>query len=66
MSENKTTDAPWATSFLREHKRSPSAVRDGIAAWLKDQIEYLESIGRTEFGDGALSAYKETLREFQR
>lgn len=56
------------TSFLAEHKRRPTAKRDGIAAWLRDEIEYLESIGidRTEFGDGALSAYKNTLRELER
>lgn len=53
------------TPFAREHGRSPTAKRDGIAAWLKEQIDYLESIARTNFGDGALSAYRETLRELE-
>jgi hypothetical protein len=51
-----------AEPFLREHKRRPTVARDGIVAWLKDEIAYLESIARTEFGDGSLSAYKSTLR----
>lgn len=51
-----------AEPFLREHKRRPTVARDGIVAWLTDEIVYLESIERTEFGDGSLSAYKSTLR----
>jgi hypothetical protein len=47
--------------FLAEHKRRPTVKRDGIVAWLTDEIAYLESIERTEFGDGSLSAYKSTL-----
>lgn len=54
-----------AEPFLAEHKRRPTAKRDGIAAWLRDEIAYLESIRRTEFGDGALAAYKSTLRELE-
>ncbi len=54
------------TPFLAEHKRLPTAKRDGIAVWLREQIAYLESIGRTEFGDGCLSAYKSTLQEIER
>lgn len=54
------------TPFLAEHHRRPTAKRDGIAAWLKEQIAYLESIGRTEFGEGSLSAYKTTLQELER
>jgi hypothetical protein len=45
--------------------KRPTASRDGIAAWLRDQIEYLESIKRTEYGDGSLSAYKAVLRELE-
>jgi hypothetical protein len=54
------------TSFLREHKRNPSVQRDGIAVWLRDQIEWLESIDLTRFGDGSLAAYKSVLREVER
>lgn len=61
MPDSTTTDHPWTTSFRREHKRSPSVKRDGIEAWLKDEIEYLEDISLTEFGRGALSAYKSAL-----
>ena len=57
---------PWMTTFLRENKRRPTAKRDGIAAWLREEIEYLESIDRTECGNGSLSAYKATLRELER
>ena len=46
-------------------KRRPTASRDGIAAWLRDQIEYLESIKRTEYGDGSLAAYNATIRELE-
>ena len=57
---------PPAEPFLSEHKRRPTAKRDGIGAWLKDEIAYLESIQRTERGEGALSAYKATLKELER
>jgi hypothetical protein len=53
------------TPFLREHHRLPTVKQDGIVAWLKEQVAYLESIDRTEFGDGCLSAYKSTLREVE-
>jgi hypothetical protein len=53
------------TAFLAQHKRRPTAMLDGIAAWLRDEIEYLEAIRRTEHGDGALSAYKATLKEVE-
>ena len=54
-----------AEPFLREHKRRPDVKRDGIVAWLEDEIAWLESITRTDNGDGALSAYKTTLREIK-
>ena len=54
------------TTFVAQHKRSPTARRDGIAAWLRDQIEWLESIDLTEFGNGSLAAYKATLKELER
>ena len=54
------------TTFVAQQKRSPTARRDGIAAWLRDQIEWLESIGRTEFGNGSLAAYKAALKELER
>jgi len=63
MSQSAT---PWMTSFLRENKRSPSIKHDGIAVWLRDQIEYLEAIGRTSFGEGTLSAYRSTLGGLER
>ena len=53
------------TSFLAKHKRLPTAKQDGIAAWLRDEIEYLEGNGRTPYGDGCLAAYKETLKELE-
>jgi hypothetical protein len=56
---------PGLTPFLAEHKRRPSAKRDGIAAWLKDHIAWLESIEITPYGDGALAAYKATLLELE-
>ena len=56
---------PGMTAFLAEHKRRPTARQDGISAWLRDQIEYLEDIERTPFGDGSLSAYKSTLEELE-
>lgn len=59
-------DQPWQTNFVREHKRSPTARRDGVAVWLRNEIEYLESITRTDFGDGSLSSYKAVLREIER
>lgn len=59
------TDEPWATSFVRKHKRSPTVKRDGITAWLRNEIEYLESISRTEYGDGSLSSYKTVLKEIE-
>lgn len=49
--------------FLREHKRAPMVSRDGLQAWLTDQIAYLESIDRTEHGDGAFAALKSVARE---
>lgn len=55
-----------STPFLAEHHRMSTVKQDGIDVWLKEQISYLESIGRTEFGDGCLSAYKTTLKEVQR
>lgn len=60
------TDTPWLTPFQAEHKRRPSAKRDGIAAWLRDEIAYLEAIKRTDFGDGSLSAYRAALDEVER
>lgn len=62
--DSRTTET-WTTSFMRQHKRSPSVRLDGIEAWLSDQIEYLESIKRTPFGDGALSAFRNTQREIE-
>jgi hypothetical protein len=59
---NKNTAYLVAEPFLREHGRRPIVARDGIVAWLTDEISYLESIELTEFGDGSLSAYKSTLR----
>jgi hypothetical protein len=59
------SDYPGRTSFLMQHKRRPTARQDGIAAWLKDEIEYLEGVARTEHGEGALAAYKATLRELE-
>jgi hypothetical protein len=61
-----TLDQPWLTSFVREHKRSPTVKRDGVAAWLRNEIEYLESITRTQFGDGSLSSYRTVLKEIER
>ena len=60
-----TAEQPWLTSFVREHKRAPTAKRDGIAAWLRNEIEYLESIARTEFGNGSLASYKSALKEVE-
>ena len=65
-SENKTTADRPVEPFLAEHKRRPTAKRDGIAAWLRDEIAYLESINRTYYGDGSLAAYKATLKELDR
>ncbi len=62
---DQTTNYRPAEPFLAEHKRRPTAKRDGIAAWLRDEIAYLESIDRTEYGNGALSAYKSTLKELE-
>lgn len=53
------------TTFLARHCRRPTARLDGIAAWLRDEIEYLEAISRTPHGDGALAAYRGTLRELE-
>jgi hypothetical protein len=61
-----TTGLLGTTSFLREHKRNPSVQRDGLAVWLRDQIEYLESVELTSYGDGSLAAYKTVLREVER
>ena len=64
--ETQPTEKPsWLTSFIWENCRCPTARRDGIVAWLKNEIEYLEGIERTRFGDGSLSAYKATLREME-
>lgn len=60
---NEPAGVAGQTAFLAEHKRRPTAKRDGIAAWLKDEIEYLEQIERTPYGDGALRGYKATLLE---
>lgn len=46
-------------------KRRPTVQRDGIEAWLLAEIQYLERIKRTDFGDGSLAAYKRTLKELQ-
>lgn len=62
MSQSETARYKPAEPFLAEHKRRPTVARDGIVAWLNDEISYLESIARTEFGDGSLSAYKATLK----
>lgn len=43
----------------------PSTKLDGIKAWLLNQISYLESIKRSEFGDGTLAAYRRTLEELE-
>ncbi len=62
MSQNPTSDQPWTTTFRREHKRSPGVKLDGIEAWLRDEIEYLESVvSLTEYGRGVLGAHKSTL-----
>lgn len=61
-----TTDTPWLTPFQAKHKCRPSAKRDGIATWLRDEIAYLEAIKRTDFGDGSLSAYRAALEEVER
>jgi hypothetical protein len=61
-----TTGLLGTTSFLREHKRNPSVQRDGIAVWLRDQIEFLESIKLTEFGEGSLATFRAVLREVER
>ena len=53
------------TAFLAEHKRRPTARRDGMAAWLRDEIEYLEQIALTEYGEGSLSAYRAALKELE-
>jgi hypothetical protein len=34
--------------------------------WLTDEIAYLESIGRTEYGNGRLDAFKGVLEEVSR
>jgi hypothetical protein len=34
--------------------------------WLVDQIGFLQSIKRTEFGEGSLSSYKAALKELDR
>jgi hypothetical protein len=52
------------TSFLAQHHRRPTAKQDGMAAWLREQIEYLETIELTPYGAGSLSAYKSVLEEF--
>ena len=62
---SQTTHRFLAMPFLAKHKRRPRARRDGIAAWLRDEIGWLESIDRTEHGDGAMAAYKATLRELE-
>jgi hypothetical protein len=62
---NPPAPMPRLTPFLAEHKRRPTAKQDGIAAWLKDQVAYLETIQRTRYGDGAWEAYKATLRELE-
>jgi hypothetical protein len=64
-SPTETACAP-AEPFLREHKRRPTAKRDGIVVWLTDEIAYLESIGRTEYGNGRLDAFKGVLEEVSR
>ncbi len=56
----------WSTTFRSQHNRSPSAQQDGIAAWLRDEIEYLDKIVLTSFGEGALSAYRAVLKEVSR
>lgn len=62
----QTTTWQPAEPFPAEHKRRPTAKRDGIGAWLRDEIAYLESIDRTEHGNGALAAYNATLKELER
>lgn len=64
--KSQTTSYCPVEPFLAEHKRRPTAKRDGIGAWLRDEIAYLESIDRTEHGNGALAAYKATLKELTR
>ena len=59
-------DKHWSTSFREQHKRAPTAKRDGIAAWLRDEIEYLEAIDLTQYGHGALAAYRAALEELER
>lgn len=60
--------APYqpAEPFLAANCRRPTAARDGIGAWLRDEIAWLESIARTEHGDGALAAYRAALHELER
>lgn len=66
MRNDQTMATQPVEPFLAEHKRRPTAKKDGIAAWLRDEIAYLESIELTEHGNGALAAYKATLRELER
>lgn len=53
------------TTFLTKHFRRPTIQKDGLETWLTDQIEYLEGIRRTKFGDGSLASYKHVLREWK-
>jgi len=65
MADSDTT-MPGMTPFLAEHKRRPTAKQDGIKAWLQDQVDFLQTIRLTDFGNGALSAYRSTLEELDR
>lgn len=62
---NDPIKTPWMTPFLVQHKRRPTAKQDGIETWIQDEIDCLESIARSEHGDGALVAYKAVLREMK-
>lgn len=66
----KMTTFPKVRAFIEAHcfanKQAAKETIDCLdyfERWLRSEIDYLESIKRTEHGDGSLSKAKSALRE---